>query len=719
MQKICSRISAWTAAVLFLSLFVNVFYDVKPARASGTAYYVDSAAGNDANSGTSQAQAWKTLAKVNATTFQPGDQILFKSGGVWNGQLWPKGSGTDGSPIVIDKYGTGSKPVINGGGSNFNQTVYNSSKTYNTGTVFLRNQEYWEIKNLEVTNDDNFSVENNDSAALRAGIFVVIDANESDRVYNHIYIRNNDVHDVDGSNNAGPKENGGIITVIQGTAATSTRTYARFNDVRIENNSIRKVDRVGIRAAAHSNYVNDDSFSTTSTRTYGNWNTNVYIGHNHLEDVGGDSIILRDTDGALVEYNVANRFGTRVASTNAIAAIWLAVAKNTVLQYNEAFGGPASNQDGCAWDFDLYLENTTYQYNYSHDNPMGHVLMMGTNKNDVMRYHISQNEGNIIRHFNANEATPASIYNNVFYYNGASHKVIGGNDATKTGYQFTNNIFYNANPSVTTNWGTAANWGQTSFSNNIFYEASGTHSVNEPADPVKRPADPSFTNPGGAGTGLATAAAYRLKAGSPALNAGKLIASNGGKDYFGGVVSAAAAPNIGAYNGAGVPATPPAGVKAPTADAYVLDGSGAGVNYGTAPTLYVKDGTAAGYTRKAYLKFDVSGLTAVNSAKLRLFGGNTQDASNVQVKVSGAAADGWTETGLTWNNAPAAVTGALSTIQVGSTLTYYELDVTSFVKDQLSDGIVTLIVEGVSDQDRTIQFNSRENSANKPELVVN
>ncbi|SEG67068.1 DNRLRE domain-containing protein [Paenibacillus sp. UNC499MF] len=719
MQKISSRISAWTAAVLFLSLFVNAFYGVKPAHAAGTAYYVDSAAGNDANNGTSQAQAWKTLAKVNATTFQPGDQILFKSGGIWNGQLWPKGSGANGSPIVIDKYGSGSKPVINGGGSSFNQTVYNSTKTYNTGTVFLRNQEYWEINNLEVTNDDNFSVENNDSAAFRAGIFVVIDANESDRVYNHIYIRGNDVHDVDGSNNAGPKENGGIITVIQGTASTSTRTYARFNDVRIENNTIRKVDRVGIRAAAHSNYVNDDSFSTTSTRTYGNWNTNVYIGHNNLEDVGGDSIILRDTDGALVEYNVANRFGTRVASTNAIAAIWLAVAKNTVLQYNEAFGGPASNQDGCAWDFDLYLENTTYQYNYSHDNPMGHVLMMGTNKNDVMRYHISQNEGNIIRHFNANEATPASIYNNVFYYNGAAHKVIGGNDATKTGYQFMNNIFYNTNPSVATNWGTSANWGQTSFSNNIFYEASGTHSANEPSDPGKRTADPAFVNPGGAGTGLSTAAAYRLKAGSPALNAGKLIADNGGKDYFGGAVSATAVPNIGAYNGAGVTVTPPAGVKAPTADAYVLDGSGAGTNYGTAPTLYVKDGTAAGYTRKAYLKFDVSGVSAVNSAKLRLFGGNTQDGSNVQVKVSGAAADGWTETGLTWNNAPAATTGALSTIQVGSNLTYYELDVTSFVKDQLSDGIVTLIVEGVSDQDRTIQFNSRENPANKPELVVN
>lgn len=54
--------------------------------------------------------------------------------------------------------------------------------------MLLKNQEYWELNNLEVTNDDNFTVENNVSTALRAGIFFTIDANESDRVYNHIYI---------------------------------------------------------------------------------------------------------------------------------------------------------------------------------------------------------------------------------------------------------------------------------------------------------------------------------------------------------------------------------------------------------------------------------------------------------------------------------------------------------------------------------------------------
>ncbi|TXK83539.1 S-layer homology domain-containing protein [Paenibacillus sp. N3.4] len=495
-------------------------------------FYVSSSSGDDANDGLSAATPWKTLNKVNGTTFIPSDKILLKAGDSWNGQLWPKGSGADGSPIVIDQYGTGNKPVINGQGNNFDTTIYNSTTTYNTGAVFLKNQEYWEINNLEVTNDDDFTTENNNAAALRAGIFFTIDANESDRVYNHIYIRNCYVHDIDGNNNAGPKENGGIIGVVKGTAPTSQPTTARFNDVRVENNTIRKVDRVAIRVAAHTNYVNDDSFGTTATYKFGNWNTNFYIGHNTMEDVGGDGIILRDTDGAVVEFNYLSKFGTRVASSNAIAGIWLAVAKNTLLQYNEVTGGPASNQDGCAFDFDEYLINTVYQYNYSHDNPMGFMLLMGTNDNDVLRYNVSQNDGIIFRHFAFDEKTTGAIYNNVFYYDGSKNQIMGSGNTVKKGYSFFNNIFYNTNTTTPTNW-LNNSWSNALFSNNVFYEAGGVHPAAEPSDPNKVTADPKFVNPGGAGTGLLTANAYELKPDSPAINAGIVMSNNGGKDYKG------------------------------------------------------------------------------------------------------------------------------------------------------------------------------------------
>jgi len=56
--------------------------------------------GNDANGGKSPAKAWKTVAKVNATTFQPGDQILFERGGEWRESLKASSSGAEGSARV-------------------------------------------------------------------------------------------------------------------------------------------------------------------------------------------------------------------------------------------------------------------------------------------------------------------------------------------------------------------------------------------------------------------------------------------------------------------------------------------------------------------------------------------------------------------------------------------------------------------------------------------
>lgn len=82
--------------------------------ASGTTYYVSSSLGNDANSGTTSAGAWKTIAKVNAQTLQAGDSILFRRGDVWNESLVPPSPGATGNPITFDAYGTGAPPNLTG-----------------------------------------------------------------------------------------------------------------------------------------------------------------------------------------------------------------------------------------------------------------------------------------------------------------------------------------------------------------------------------------------------------------------------------------------------------------------------------------------------------------------------------------------------------------------------------------------------------------------------
>jgi hypothetical protein len=72
-------------------------------------YFVDPNLGNDANSGTSYDQPWKTIAKVNGFTFAPMDTISFRKEGAWRETLTvPHDS------LTFMSYGTGNKPKILG-----------------------------------------------------------------------------------------------------------------------------------------------------------------------------------------------------------------------------------------------------------------------------------------------------------------------------------------------------------------------------------------------------------------------------------------------------------------------------------------------------------------------------------------------------------------------------------------------------------------------------
>lgn len=78
-----------------------------------TTFYVDSVGGSDAQNGTSEATAWKSIAKVNAAALVAGDRVLFKRGSGWTGtRLNLTRPGSAAAPIIISSYGTGPLPVI-------------------------------------------------------------------------------------------------------------------------------------------------------------------------------------------------------------------------------------------------------------------------------------------------------------------------------------------------------------------------------------------------------------------------------------------------------------------------------------------------------------------------------------------------------------------------------------------------------------------------------
>jgi len=106
-------------------------------------YYVDAALGDDSNPGT-QTQPWKTVSKVNSTSFNAGDNIYFKRGEIWRETLTIPSSGSDGSPITFGAYGSGDKPKISGAdvitgwsGPDANGEYYKSGFT-TTPNVVLR-----------------------------------------------------------------------------------------------------------------------------------------------------------------------------------------------------------------------------------------------------------------------------------------------------------------------------------------------------------------------------------------------------------------------------------------------------------------------------------------------------------------------------------------------------------------------------------------------------
>lgn len=81
-----------------------------PATAAD--YYV-SRSGDDGRDGTTPATAWRSLAKVSAFGFAPGDVVHFRCGDQWRGQLVPCSGGPQG-PVTYTSHGRGLKPRLLG-----------------------------------------------------------------------------------------------------------------------------------------------------------------------------------------------------------------------------------------------------------------------------------------------------------------------------------------------------------------------------------------------------------------------------------------------------------------------------------------------------------------------------------------------------------------------------------------------------------------------------
>ncbi|MEO6329015.1 MAG: DNRLRE domain-containing protein [Ginsengibacter sp.] len=697
-----------------LSTFTLIFFAsyLLPATSDALTYYV-SPTGKNSNAGTSILKPWQTIAQVNKKNFV-GDTILFQGGSTFTGNLWftSLDKGTPSKPIVIGSFGTGRATISSGTGFG----------------IYLENAAGFKIKNLNIYGS---GVATNTKSGIVCYLYkdsIILPYLKFDSL------------EVKGYRDPG---------IIFG----SSKDSSGYSDVSITNCDIHDNGRAGISSYGVRPYINK----------------NVYIGYTKVynnagistDTIGnsGSGIVIGNIDGAVIEYCTSYNNGSQHLSPNGGPnGIWAYLSNNVVVQYNESHHNKTGTQkDGGGFDFDGGCTNSIMQYNYSHDNYGGGYLIANYSgapilQNIIIRYNISENDGRngnygALHIWSASSSSGLKLvefYNNTVYMTpssitSATPAAVLIRAGVYTGIGVRNNIFHTTEgvqmvqSSATTGfrfegndyWTTGSPfkivWGATTYISLSAWRTAtgGQEKINNVASGFQL--DPQFSNTTTGvtfndATKLTTLTRYKLNPASgltiKGLNLSELLGINvGSTDFWRNNITGKKVFNIGAYQENTTAAL------APSADAYVRNGPYAAINYGSKDSLEVKASTT-GYTRYSYLKFSLTGVSDVISAKLRVYGRNTQNTTSINIGLFSVNDDSWIENGITWNNAPVPATFQ-SSAGINDKTRYYEFDVTDFVNTQFAgDKVVTFFIKDTANKNIQIALNSKEKLLNPPELII-
>ena len=486
-----------------------------PAVASaGVAYYLDAGKGDDANDGRSPERAWRTTARANAQTFEPGDAILLKREGRWEGELAPRGNGSPEKWITIGAYGEGARPRING---------------LDRNGVSLTGQSYWVIQDLAVTNEPDIT--------SAGGISVL--ASEGKPRPKGIRILNCVVSDTGGHGIHVGSFWGGETNGYDGVLIENCLVFANAESgIQVNGN-----DQDGCR-----NTVIRHCTSYSHTGMAGIW---IHSGQN-----------------GLIEHCVAYN--------NNCFNIWIWNAINITIRYCEAFRGTPPAGDKGGFDIDWGCQACTLEYCYAHQNETAGILLMGNGEDkyrgfpkqsryNICRYNISENFVTVTATFEQSkvynniivcdtDATALDIggwplgigpegdtsggwvsksefLNNIVVSRGKGVPLAVGEDSTQLGNVFDHNLYWRVGVAEP-----LAKWGGHTDAAK-FWEGKGSEGRILPQEfatlaDLQRAtgkeahsiyADPGVRDLGNGGIGRLPLDAYRLLAGSPAFGAGRSV----------------------------------------------------------------------------------------------------------------------------------------------------------------------------------------------------
>ena len=547
-------------AIFQLSLLHCVFF----FHCSASTYYISSSNGNDNNNGLSTQSPFQSIDKLNSLTFFPGDSILFMSGDYFEGMFWIKGSGNSQQDIVVDRYNGSTRPIINGFGYQ--------------ACVLIYNDQYITLNNLELTNEAShldsqgnvkklvgFGGVSNDWGSginVRFGVKIVADVSS----LSNFTIDNLKIHNIFPTPTNLQLIHQGYGIKIETRSDTTIVQLNTISNVLIKNTSISETGHYGI-------WIKSLGLNGIDSVK----NNQIQVKSCSFEFTGGSGFVPNKSKNVLVENCTFNHTGSDIDQRmwKRGSGMWPFDCKNVVAQHNE-FKNAHGPQDSYGCHIDYGNENVVFQYNYSYNNEGGFVEILGDNINCGYRYNISVNDGYRedpngtpwnkkgkifwVSNYcgNSNVRCPNTgtfIYNNTSFTNETIFPEIYFWPNIGDVHVFNNLVYVSPNgttiPTLIQN-----NLNTLDISHNLFYDSAR---IDLDVDLMNNALynNPNLLNP--SPLGVDNPQLYQLQNNSIAIGAGKLIngsldstnylLNNGGRDFFGNVVSSIDPPSIGAYNG--------------------------------------------------------------------------------------------------------------------------------------------------------------------------
>jgi hypothetical protein len=499
--------------------------------------------GDDANPGTAE-RPWRTLTRVNAVDLEPGDRVLLEGGAVFRGGLVleAEDAGTRERPVVVGSTGRG-RAVLEAPGT----------------AILVRDAGGMIVRDLVLR-----------GSRKGDGLCVV---NELPGAAKLDFVR---IENVEAS--------GFLRRGIGIDGAAKDGSKSGFRDVRIAGCTVRDNVYYGIQVAGPHDPKSDAyahaDVAVVGCRAHDNPGDPEY-----RENHSGNGIQLGEVDGGLIEGCVAWNNGALCNSpAGGPVGIWAWSSRRVTIRFCESYGNRtgAASVDGGGFDFDGGVSDSVLEFNYSHGND-GAGLMVYSFKdaphrceNNVVRFNVSEDDGrhkgyagiyvgqhgdrvkgvevshNTVFVRPSPRGTPRAVWvhdaedvrfrNNALVTEGGA-ALLHAEGALKD-VVFQGNAWWSSGGPVVLRWGERVH-----ATLEAWREASGQERRDGRATGLF--ADPRFEAPGKGGTvgdpaKLPTLAAYRLRPGSPLIDAG-LPLEGALRDFAGVAIPRGRAADVGAF----------------------------------------------------------------------------------------------------------------------------------------------------------------------------